>query len=451
MARDLYINLTEQRLVVNEANGTPQSASFTKGDDGVFNLYFLEATGLLSRPFEVVAKTGADVKLGIGSRFETPRTGTYTLSFSAETTSDIPAAATAGVLQTELNSLSAISSAGGVSVTGTLEDHFTVRFNSVGTQSAITSDVSQLIPNTIAIIDQRITGSATQKEVQEIQLRLSPAVFQDTWADIDTAITATLVRTITGSDTTNESQRLSFSKPPFNGVYQLNFPATSFTVDTAVTFGLFETTVTHGLTFLQRVTITGFSAITGYNRGQQYFVNNIPQPNQFTLSAFRSASGEFGGSTITGSAEATPTAGIITTVAAQTVQISAQATAAEVQNALQALDSIGSGIAQLGESTRTSGVRGEGGVLVTGVRNIFYDITFTGQKSLCEQPLLTVLNGTTAKDGKVASVDFGTFALRDLLGNNPSVALDLEIEVTENGSKQTVIQTECQVSEELIV
>jgi hypothetical protein len=428
MARDLYINLTEQRLVVNEANGTPQSASFTKGDDGVFNLYFLEATGLLSRPFEVVAKTGADVKLGIGSRFETPRTGTYTLSFSAETTSDIPAVATAGVLQTELNSLSAISSAGGVSVTGTLEDHFTVRFNSVGTQSAITSDVSQLIPSTIAIIDQRITGSATQKEVQEIQLRLSPAVFQDTWADIDTTITATLVKTITGTGLVNETQRLSFSKPPFQGTYQLAFPATSFTVDTAVTLGVFETTVTHGLTFAQPITITGFSALTGYNRGQQYFVAGIPQPRQFTLTATS------GGTAITGSAEATPTAGTINTIGRQTPPISAQATAADVEGALQLLDSIGFG-----------------GVRVTGIQNKFYDITFTGNKGFCEQPTITVANGTTAKDGKTASIDFGTFGIRDLVGNNAAVTLDLEIELTENGSKQTVLLTNCNVAEELIV
>jgi hypothetical protein len=160
MARDLFINVTDRRLTVSETNSAPTTANFTKGDDGVFRLYFLEPTGVINRPFEVIDLTGTDVKLGIGSRTAAPRSGTYTLAFSAETTSDIAAAASAADLQTALNGLSAISSAGGVSVTGTLEDHFTIRFNTAGTQSAITANVSQLIPDTIAIIDERIEGTA---------------------------------------------------------------------------------------------------------------------------------------------------------------------------------------------------------------------------------------------------------------------------------------------------
>jgi hypothetical protein len=52
---------------------------------------------------------------------------------------------------------------------------------------------------------------------------------------------------------------------------------------------------------------------------------------------------------------------------------------------------------------------------------------------------------------KEAVVDFGTFALRDILHNEPEVDLDFEIELTEAGAKQTVVQTQCQVAEELIV
>jgi hypothetical protein len=48
-------------------------------------------------------------------------------------------------------------------------------------------------------------------------------------------------------------------------------------------------------------------------------------------------------------------------------------------------------------------------------------------------------------------VDFSSFSIRDLLGNNPSVDLDLEIELTESGTRQTVVQAGCTVSEELIV
>jgi hypothetical protein len=429
MARDLFIDLTNRRLVASETNSAPVGlATFTKGDNGAFNLYFLEATGVINRPFEVVDKSSTSVKLGIGSRLGVPETGTYTLTFGGDTTSAIDAAATAGAIQTALNALSAISSAGGVSVTGELSDHFTVRFTTAGTQGSITANVSQLIPDTVAVIDERIAGSASVKEIQEIQLRLTPAVYQDSWTNLGTTVTATISTTVTGSGIDNEVQRLTFSREPFSGSYRLTFPSTSFTVNSIVTSGVFITTVTHGLALNQPVAITGFdTTITGYTRGTTYFVKSIPEVTQFTVAATA------GGTLITGSATTTTTAGTITTTARQTAPISATASAADVQAALQSLDSIGSG-----------------GVIVTGIPGEYFDITFSGAKGYMNQPQLTVENGTTAKPGKTADVNFATFALRDLLGNSAAVDLDLELELTESGTRQTVILQPCGVAEELI-
>ena len=428
MARDLFIDLTNRRLAVSETNSAPAGQiNFTKGDNGAFNLYFLEATGVINRPYEVVSQNGT-IKFGIGSRTASPETGTYTLTFGGNTTSGLDAAATAGAIQTALNGLAAISSAGGVSVTGELADHFTVRFNSAGTQGSITADVSQLIPDTVAVIDERIAGSASVKEIQEIQLRLTPAVYQDSWSDLSTTVTATIATTVTGTGTANEVQRLSFSQAPFAGSYQLSFPATAFTVSSTVTSGVFITTVTHGLALNQPVTITGFdTTITGYTRGTTYFVKTIPEVQQFTVAATA------GGTLITGSATVVTSSGTTNTFARQTAPISASASAADVQAALQALDSIGSG-----------------SVIVTGILGEYFDITFSGAKGYTDQPALTVQNGTTAKPGKTADVNFATFALRDLVGNNPSVDLDLELEITESGARSTVVLGGCSVSEELI-
>jgi hypothetical protein len=47
-------------------------------------------------------------------------------------------------------------------------------------------------------------------------------------------------------------------------------------------------------------------------------------------------------------------------------------------------------------------------------------------------------------------VNFATFALRDLVGSSNGVDLDLEIELTDSGTRQTVILSGCSVSEELI-
>jgi hypothetical protein len=408
-------------------------ATFTKGDNGAFNLYFLEATGVINRPFEVVDKSSASVKLGIGSRTGVPETGPYTLTFGGDTTNALDAAVTAGQIQSALNALSAISSAGGVTVTGELSEHFTVRFTTAGTQGSITADDSQLIPDTVADIDERIAGSASVKEIQEIQLRLTPAVYQDSWSDLSTTVTATMSTLVTGSGSLNDVQRISFSQEPFAGSYRLQFDGAQIE-DYAdgislVTSGVFfvNGNANHGLIVNQPVNISFGGTVTGLTNNQTYFVRTIPLPYQFTVAETA------GGTIITSTAT---TQFDVSSLSRQTAPISAQASAADVQAALQALDSIGAG-----------------GVIVTGVAGDFYDITFSGAKGYVawssEIPLL-VQNSTTAKPGKTADVNFATFALRDLLGNSTAVDLELELELTESGTRQTVVLGGCSVSEELI-
>lgn len=429
MARDLFIDLTNNRLAASATNLAPAGdISFVKGDNGTWNLYFLEATGVINDPFVVVDKSAASVKLGIGDRTGTPTSGTWSLTFGGDTATGVSYAATAGAIQTALNALTAISSAGGVTVEGSLENHFTVRFNSAGTRGPITANVSELIPDTVAVIDERIAGTASVKEVQEIQLRLAPAVYQPTWTDISTTVTATVATTTTGTSTANEVQRLSFTQEPYDGSYRLTFPATSLTSNATVTAGLFITSANHGLALNQPITITGFdTTITGFTRGTQYFVKTVPAETQFTLSA------TIGGTAISGSATAATTAGTITTISRQTAPLAASATASDVQAALESLDSIGAG-----------------GVIVSGLQGSYYDITFNGQKGYAVQPDFTVQSSLVAKKGKTADIDFSTFALRDLLGNETSVDLELEIELTEGGKRSTVVLSGCTVDEELI-
>jgi hypothetical protein len=430
MARDLFIDLTNRRLVASETNSAPAGlANFTKGDTGAFNLYFLEATGVINRPFEVVDKSSTSVKLGIGSRLGVPETGTYTLTFDGDTTNPIPAAATAGAVQAALNGLESIVDAGEVDVTGSLETHFTVRFRNPDPQPSITADVSQLIPDTVAVVDERIAGTSSTLEVQELQLRLTPAVFQDSWTDLGTTVTATIATTVTGSDTENEVQRLSFSREPFAGTYRLSTPTRGLNDDVfSVVTGIFSLAgeAAHDFILNEPVVFTFIDApVTGFNTGVIYYIKTIPLPFQFGVSLTP------GGTLITSTS--TGNEFVFETVARQTAPISATASAADVQAALQALDTIQTG-----------------GVIVTGIPGEYFDITFSGPRSYQDVGQLTIQNGTTAKPGKTADVNFATFALRDLLGNNPAVDLDLELELTESGTRQTVILQACSVAEELI-
>ena len=428
MARDLYIDTTNRRLATSLTSLAPATTQrFVKGDNGAINLYFLEATGNITSPFNVIDYTGTSVKFGVGSRTGTPASGTFTLSFGGQTSGAIAFSATAGAISSSLNSLSTITAAGSVSVDGTMATNFVVSFNSAGTQSAITGNFARLIPTTTALIDERLVGDATNAEIQELQLRLAPAVYEPTWTDLGTAMTVSVATTLTGSTLNNEIQRVTFSRAPYLGSYRFTVPTYNVDIASTVTDGVFITTSNHGLTLAQPVVLTGFTALTGYTAGLQYFVRSIPQTTEFLLGLTA------GAVAITTGTGTVTTGSVATTVLRQTDPLDASTTAAQLQTALQALDSIGTGNAT-----------------VVGVQNNYYDINFGGDKGFTDLPTLQVQSGLSAAAGKTAAVDFNTFGVRDLLLNATSVTTEIEIELTTGGERSTIILQSCTLTEELI-
>jgi hypothetical protein len=428
MARDLFIDMTNRRLATSLTSLAPATTPrFVKGDNGAINLYFLEATGNVSAPFNVVDMTGTTVKFGVGTRTGTPASGTFTLSFGGETSGAIGFSATAGAISSALNSLSAITSIGKVSVDGTMATNFVISFNSAGTRSAITADVSHLIPTTSALIDERLVGDATTNEIQELQLRLAPAVYQPTWTDLGTALTVSVATTLTGSTLQNEVQRISFSRAPYLGSYRVTVPTYNVDIASTVTDGVFITSANHGLSLSQPVVLTGFTALTGYTAGTQYFVRSIPQTTQFLL-------GVTAGATAITTGTGTVTTGTVaTTILRQTDPLDATTTASALQIALQSLDSIGAN-----------------NLTVSGIQGSYFDVTFGGDKGFSDLPTLQVQSGLSATPGKTAAVNFSTFGVRDYLLNATSATADLEIELTESGTRNTIILQSCTLTEELI-
>jgi len=428
MARDLFIDTTNRRLATSLTSLAPAIAPrFVKGDNGAINLYFLEATGNVSAPFNVIDYTGTSVKFGVGSRTGVPASGTFTLSFGAQTSGAIAYSATAGAISSALNSLSTITAAGKVSVDGTMATNFVVSFNSAGTQGAITGNFTRLIPTTTALIDERIAGDATNAEIQELQLRLAPAVYESTWTDLGTAMTVSVTTTVTGSTLNNEIQRVSFSRAPYLGSYRVTVPTYNVDIASTVTDGVFISATNHGLTLSQPVVLTGFTALTGYTAGVQYFVRSIPQTTQFLLGV------TVGAVAITTGTGTVTTGSVGTTVLRQTDPLDSTTTAAQLQTALQSLDSIGAN-----------------NLTVSGIQGSYFDVTFGGDKGFSDLPTLQVQSGLSATPGKTAAVDFNTFGVRDLLLNATSVTTEIEVELTTAGERSTIILQPCTLTKELI-
>jgi len=236
-----------------------------------------------------------------------------------------------------------------------------------------------------------------------------------------------IATTVTGSTLNNEIQRLSFSRAPYLGSFRITAPSYNVDIASTVTDGVFISATNHGLTLAQPVVLTGFTALTGYTAGIQYFVRSIPQTTEFLLGVTA------GAVAITTGTGTVTTGSVATTVLRQTDPLDASTTAAQLQTALQALDSIGADNAT-----------------VVGVQNSYYDINFGGDKGFTDLPTLQVQSGLSAAPGKTAAVDFNTFGVRDLLLNATSVTTEIEVELTTAGERSTIILQSCTLTEELI-
>ena len=426
MARDLFIDLTDLRLAADSTTLAPSgSPIFTRGDITQFNLYFLEATGDIAVPFEITDQTGSSVNFAIGDLTAEPTSGTYTLSFSAETSGALSYSATAGAISSALNALTTISAAGGVSVSGDAIGHATIQFNSNGARSAITANTALLLPDTTASITIRRAGSATQPEVQDLDFSVNPYVLQATWTDTGTALTASIATTITGSASVNNTQTISLSRPAFGGAFTLTMPTTFSSVNSVVTNGLFITTSNHGLATSQQVTLTGFSAMTGFVQdGTPYFVKSLPSRQQFTLAVTA------GGTTLTGTATTGASSGA-TTILQSTDPLSYITTSAELQTALQNLSSIGANNATV-IGNNTSG----------------FAITFVNEKGFTSFPTMGLVSTLSAAPQTFAIVDFTGLNLRDAMGASSS-PFTLSIQLNAVSQTTTVIQQDCFVVEKL--
>ena len=99
-----------------------------------------------------------------------PTRGTWTLSFDGSTALRLARGIDATALQVALNALSSVTTAGGVTVTGSIKDGFVVAFNVNGARNLITGNVSGLSPVVDVVIGRQKTGNGATKEEQTIRI-----------------------------------------------------------------------------------------------------------------------------------------------------------------------------------------------------------------------------------------------------------------------------------------
>ena len=219
---DYIVDVENKRLVssfLSTRTITPQAAVF--GDTPDISVRLVESNDDgVDLPWRYVDLTGYSIRVAIGNPGGDPTAGTFTLTFDGDTTAALDYDATAAEIDTELNGLASMVTAGGCTVSA-VSAGYQVSFDTVGSQNIITATTDGLFPSSSAYIYESITGDGSTNEVQVVTLEVDNSAYVELTTDI-AAPSATVTTVREGvTDTTSELQRVEISGDPYLGTWAI--------------------------------------------------------------------------------------------------------------------------------------------------------------------------------------------------------------------------------------
>jgi hypothetical protein len=197
--------------------------SFTLGDTAGIEIYLVESTQVSSYPRqELPFPVSPGIKVAVGAIDESPAAGTWTMSYGGNTTSALAYNATAAQLQTALNALASITSAGGVTVSK-IGDNYNIAFNLVGARTELTTDSTALIPLSTAIVAILQQGTASKVAISLVHLQRTVAGLATTFTQ--TSASQITIESLGAWDGSKATFRLSISPDPKGGSFTIGFDA----------------------------------------------------------------------------------------------------------------------------------------------------------------------------------------------------------------------------------
>lgn len=225
--KTLWVNVTDRELVQSfQSNSTANIPKFTQGDNIPLEIILLEKTGNDGQVFSNFEINSETLKVALGRVDQAATSGTFTLTFDGDTTSALNYNATAAEVDTALNALTSITTAGGVTVSGSNGGPFTVAFDTVGAQNYITSDLSLIEPSAVLSNIRKQTGDGSTKEIQVLRIQENLLGLTTSFSAIPAPI-ATISTLIAGASGVNEIQQLKIDRQCIGGVIALAFGGAS--------------------------------------------------------------------------------------------------------------------------------------------------------------------------------------------------------------------------------
>lgn len=215
----------KQGLAFGNFAGSSQisNPTFTLGDTAGIEIYLVENTQVANYPRqEINFPATPGIKVAIGAIDESPTAGTWVMSYGGNTTSALAYNATAAQLQTALNALASITSAGGVTVSK-IGENYNIAFNTAGVRTELTTDGASLIPLSTAAVATLQAGTISKPQISLVHLQRTVAGLATTFTQ--TSASQITVESLGAWDGSKATFRVSISPDPKGGTFTLGFDA----------------------------------------------------------------------------------------------------------------------------------------------------------------------------------------------------------------------------------
>lgn len=219
----------KNRVILEGFSGFPRTLrasdvfATARGQTLTLNVFAVEPSEIEGQ-FKSVDISAETLQVGIARIAEPPQIGKLTLSYDGQTTAGIEVPGiTANRIRTAVNALSSAPTGGfEVDLVDASALVFQISGRQNGALSDFTADVTNLSPICVANIDTIRSGSASEKERQQIVVKEAYLANTDSgWASI-VAPALTVSQDVTGSATSYSVQTISLSGYPAFGSFSLS-------------------------------------------------------------------------------------------------------------------------------------------------------------------------------------------------------------------------------------
>jgi hypothetical protein len=221
---NLYIDIKNRRLVRDIFSDVETVVpKLTQGDG-----YNLRVHGVQAAPGRPVGRVYDFVPLpdalfvGVGKVGDVDLTGTFTLIYDGDTTSAVSVNATAAQVQTAINALASITTAGGVTVSGPDGGPWQVAFVSDGARDFFTANIDSIFPFSGFRAYQLREGTVSAKEIQLLVIDPQLATLAETFTNLPAA-SGEVTKLQSGASGVPDIQRVSISRDAYDGGFTLSF------------------------------------------------------------------------------------------------------------------------------------------------------------------------------------------------------------------------------------